>query len=184
MPAQHHHHHAGSAPPGRAPLEKTKTKLVLYTSHVWKNPFEEACAGCAGQRKAPPDLKAEMRQRAMALRNDTTDDLFVDMLGKWEPVKTKGEVLHGSVEFWADNRVKGQLVSTVGVFATVNFESMGEWSAAAGGEITLAWEEFVDDTDYNAMSYDEVSKQISWGGLQFIRSTTFESHLAGSPGKR
>ena len=80
-----HRADAGSAPQGRAALSKNASKrLVLYTSHVWKNPFEDACDGCAGQRKASPDVKAAMRQRAMALRNDTTDDMYVDMLGRWE----------------------------------------------------------------------------------------------------
>ena len=100
------------------------------------------------------------------------------------PVKRKGEALHGSLEFWADNRVKGQLVSTVGVFATVNFESMGEWSAAAGGKVTIAWEEPVDDTDYNVMSYDEGAKLVSWSGLDFVHQAMFESHMASSPGRR
>mmetsp|Transcript_55680 Transcript_55680/g.153153 ORF Transcript_55680/g.153153 Transcript_55680/m.153153 type:complete len:137 (+) Transcript_55680:2-412(+) len=106
----------------------------------------------------------------------------------------------GKLEFWGDNRVSGYLFYKYPgtMMATVDFESMGNWSAHhQAGEhghsaLKLVWDMTVfhedgeDEFDYNAMEFVTQGHvhTIMWAGLVFNHVATNQSHLLGSsPGK-
>ena len=161
---------------------------------------------CDGLRK---DAAARRRNssRENARRAETDNDLFIDCLGMWKAdmasSKSDGSLptRDGKLEFWGDNRVSGYLFFKYPgtMMATVDFESMGNWSAHhEPGEhghcaLKLEWDLNVmhDDDDepefdYKAMEFVTQGHvhTILWAGLVFNHVSTTQSHLLGnSPGK-
>jgi len=163
------------------------------------NPLEDACLGCASQRKTPPNVREKMHQLARSLSVD--EFLFEDLLGKWKPSARDSPFwegrLDGHIDIFGNNVIHGKLVSTIGMtaFAMTNFEGTGSWNVKKGGSsgsrraIELQWDPdisaiYQDDEDGKAdlasMTYDVTSKQLIWGKLSFTKRGAFEGHLVGS----